>query len=129
MEGKNVGILKISAPALKSLTITYPATKCRWASRPHSYLNLCDVFPYKIEVDAPSLLYIKAMKVLSSQLVEARIDFELCPKQCGDVYEKSLLELLEGISNVQTPHISGDCMQVSFIIFSCSRLRLFFTFV
>ncbi|KAE9452965.1 hypothetical protein C3L33_15139, partial [Rhododendron williamsianum] len=51
----------------------------------------------KIEVNAPSLLYIKAMKVLSSQLAEARIDFELCPKQCGDVYEKSLLELLEGI--------------------------------
>lgn len=93
MEGKNVSILKISAPALKSCTVTYPATKCR----PHSYLDLCDVFPYKIEVDAPSLLYIKAMKVLSSQLAEARIDFELCPKQCGDVYEKSLLELLEGI--------------------------------
>ncbi|KAF7151258.1 hypothetical protein RHSIM_Rhsim02G0051000 [Rhododendron simsii] len=76
----------------------------------------CDVFPYKIEVDAPSLLYIKAMKDLSSQLVEARIDFELCPKQSGDVYEKSLLELLEGISNVQTLHIPGDCIQATSMI-------------
>ncbi|KAH7859174.1 hypothetical protein Vadar_032520 [Vaccinium darrowii] len=69
---------------------------------------------YKIELNTPSLVYFQYSGLLAerygidtlSSLVKARLDFE-----DPGLYENTIEELLQGISNVQTLHISGNSIK------------------
>ncbi|KAG5560528.1 hypothetical protein RHGRI_003747 [Rhododendron griersonianum] len=118
--GKNVSVINISAPALKRLIVEYPAPKCWETSLDEiGITDTQDVCPYEIQLNTPNLLYFAYMGLVAegfamnnlSSLVEASIDFELCYDQVEDRYDTAMTELLHGISNVQTLHLSGDCIE------------------
>ncbi|KAG5560534.1 hypothetical protein RHGRI_003752 [Rhododendron griersonianum] len=83
--------------------------------------NTQDVCPYEIQLNTPNLLYFAYMGLVAegfamnnlSSLVEASIDFVLCYDQLEDRYDTAMTELLHGNSNVQTLHLSGDCIEDS----------------
>ncbi|XVF77576.1 hypothetical protein PTKIN_Ptkin14bG0056300 [Pterospermum kingtungense] len=94
------GKFNVCCPSLKKLTIDIA----------------CDSFDYEIVIDAPSLVYFSCrylprsflMKNLNS-LVEADIDFGLV-SDSGDFlfrHNAAGTDLLRGISNVQTLHLSA----------------------
>ncbi|XP_058202587.1 F-box protein At4g22280-like [Rhododendron vialii] len=85
--GKNVSVVNISAPALKKLIVKYPAPKC-WGEESEGF----------------------AMNNLSS-LVEASVDIDICYEQDAGQFYTSMAGLVHGISNVQTLHLYGDCIE------------------
>ncbi|CAK9178787.1 unnamed protein product [Ilex paraguariensis] len=109
-EGKRTSVLKISAPALKTLYISYPMSDS-WAIYHHSEFS-----KYKIELNIPGLLLLKywgpvsevyAMKNLCS-LVKVDIQFYI-DSGWGDYefYQRSTTELAQEIYNVHSLHLSG----------------------
>ncbi|KAI8566608.1 hypothetical protein RHMOL_Rhmol02G0053900 [Rhododendron molle] len=122
--GRGFRLLKISAPLLKRLVISYPLPECY---RPHDVLYDVSSDEYKIELITPSLVSFKYSGLVAegygidtlSSLVKARLHFELCGEdtlmtsetQDADTFGTPITKLLQGISNVQTLRISGNSIE------------------